>query len=80
MALYNQAHETTVRRVAKSPRMRLVQKVLESRSDNSGSKWNTRSFWVEEVIVTVGSSIATEAIEEPPTLWTRLKGCVSTRS
>tara|TARA_B100000767_G_scaffold122204_1_gene116424 strand:+ start:1502 stop:3169 length:1668 start_codon:yes stop_codon:yes gene_type:complete len=52
MALYDQANETTIRRVAKSPRMRLVQKVLESRSDNSGSKWNTRSFWVAEVIET----------------------------
>ena len=50
LQLYEQHPDTTMKALTKSPRSGQVRQVLKSKSDNSGQYWNTRSFWVPDVI------------------------------
>lgn len=50
LQLYLQDFDVTVAALSKSPRADLLKDLLISKSDNSGSVWNTRAFWVQEVI------------------------------
>ena len=50
LQLYLQDFDVTVAALSKSPRAGLLKDLLISKSDNSGSVWNTRAFWVQEVI------------------------------